>query len=1307
VVAAEIARLADEEHQRARQEEVARLERERHQEEKARMAAEEKERKQVVAAEVARLAAEEHQRAHQEEETRLERVRHHQEEEARMTAARLAVEEQEQTRQVKEAARLDQELARQQEEEAKLSAKEEERKRVEAEASLLAAEEEVRTGQEKVARLKRVQQQEEEARLAAARLVVEEQERARQAKEKARLDQELARQQQEAVRLVAKEKERKRVEAEAARLAAEEEELKRRHAEALAARQFAQEVAYQQKEAARLVAEEGERKWVEAEESRLAAKEEERKRRTIEAVAARQLIEGQLAHALVRQEKEAARLVAKEDERVRVDAAAILLATEEAERKRRVAEVLAVRQEQQQHERSSRGRKNGITHRVRKTTKMTKEEDDYEEDDNCLSTAKFLSAAEFLSTADDDVDDKDLFDDDDDDAEDVNDVFTPTRIFRRKRRKFMLALFFGIVFLVALSLVIVVPIIDTNKQKHQLKQQKQEKQQATATATTTSETAIESNIIGFQSNWGSSSTGTGTGRSSAQHSSYSGSMIYARHAIYLTGTFYPDSTSSDSDHPDPRSSCWVGHIPISDSRSQFGYTVHLNDPPLPAQAIVGSKRDEFVTPDSFYEKEQMSCSTILYDTNSDTGEEYLVVGGVNEMNLDSVKYGTITGLLNVYERGGSLGNHLEWTNKHIESKQFQNPTSSASKTESLVRYPIGMVRSGVGKEIAVLSVSSDDHVVTDQFIAAGINNDDSNYENSLLPPGIGMQGNGVDGSSYVDHYKRGSSFYLTLQIININDNNDSTIKSHKKIVFTTGVDVKSQSSQDEGNILPTGIINMNDANDRNKYIIVGSIQGQPPKEWDNLPLLEEVQEANKDGTPRPTTRTDYDGFVATTGAPLTSLWDPTIRISSIEKNPYRNDYIHGICSDPISSYYYVVGSTYGTMPHNTSTRMKFHDQQYLSAWVSKIDSTTQTILWTTQLYATHNTEAFGCDVITNKLSSKKEEKNAIYVGGTVYSNGEMMILSNANVNVYPSRDTSSISPSTSDTAIKTAEGKTIGMQTKSAGLDDVWIAQLDTTHGAIQWMKQIGSSGNDRLSRTNGVQTDTDTGDCIVYGDTDGDLGYRTTTSSSGSTTSTTTEPKSKDNNNNNKNHDIFVVKLKEKDGGYYTSTPVPTSASTSTPTPTQSPTTTYNPTATYPPTFPSMVRVEEGDSVENLILKGKGRGKITATDEEVEVEATAVVDDDDAVLTKEEENAYRRWTNQKYRTLIAGTLCIILSVCVWFCLFGSHKFSRLSRRFRDINNSSPLPDGLFNDGELIAYRDKDYEDDEEKVEFSNPTVLY
>jgi len=1149
--------------------------------------------------------------------------------------------------------------------------------------------------------LKRVQQQEEEARLAAARLVVEEQERARQAKEKTRLDQEFVRQQQEAVRLVAKEEERKRVEAEAARLAAEEEELKRRHAEALAARQVAQEVAYQQKEAARLVAEEGERKWVEAEESRLAAQEEERKRRTIEAVAARQLIQGQLAHALVRQEKEAARLVAKEDERIRVDAAAILLATEEAERKKRVAEVVAVRQEQQQHERASRGRKNGITHRVRKTTRMTKEEDDYEEDDNCLSTAKFLSAADFLSTADDDDDDdKDLFDDDDD-GEDVNDVFTPTRIFRRKRRKFMLALFFGIVFLVALSLVIVVPIIDTNKQKHQLKQQKQEKQQqATATTTATSETATESDIIGFQSNWGSSST-------------YSGSMIYARHSIYLTGIFYPDSSSSDSDHPDPRSSCWVGHIPISDSRSQSGYTVRLNDPPLPAQAIVGRERDEFVTPDSFDEKEQMSCSTILYDTNSDTGEEYLVVGGVNERNLDSVKYGTITGLLNVYERGGSLGNHLEWTNKQIESKKFQNPTSSASQTESLVRYPIGMVRSGVGKEIAVLSVSSDDHVVTDQFIAAGINNNDSSSRNSLLPPGIGRQGNGVEGSSYVDHYKRGSSFYLTLQIININDNNNSNSKSHKKIVFTTGVDVKSQSSQDEGNILPTGIINMNDANDINKYIIVGSIQGQPPKEWDNLPLLEEVQEANKDGTPRPTTRIDYDGFVATTGAPLTSVWDPTIRISSIEKNPYRNDYIHGICSDPnhdedsTSSYYYVVGSTYGTMPHNTSTRMKFHDQQYLSAWVSKFDSTTQTILWTTQLYATQNTEAFGCDVITNKSSSKKEKKNAIYVGGTVYSNGEMMILSNANVNVYPSRDTSSIiSPSTSDTAIKTAEGKTIGMQTQSAGLDDVWIAQLDTTNGAIQWLKQIGSAGNDRLSRTNGVQTDTDTGDCIVYGDTDGDLGYRTTTSSSGSTTtSTTTEPKSKDNNNN-KNHDIFVVKLKEKDGSYYTSTASPTSTSASTPTPTptptQSPTETYNPTATYPPTFPSMVIVEEDDSVETLILKGKGRGKGTATDEEVEVEATA-----DA-LTKEEENSYRRWTNQKYRTLIAGTICIILSVCAWCCLFGSHKFRRLSRRFRDTNNSSPLPDGLFNDGELIAYRDKEYyEDDEEKVEFSNPTVLY
>jgi len=53
---------------------------------------------------------------------------------------------------------------------------------------------------------------------------------------------------------------------------------------------------------------------------------------------------------------------------------------------------------------------------------------------------------------------------------------------------------------------------------------------------------------------------------------------------------------------------------------------------------------------------------------------------------------------------------------------------------------------------------------------------------------------------------------------------------------------------------------------------------------------------------------------------------------------------------------------------------------------------------------------------------------------------------------------------------------------KSAGKDDIWVAQLNTNDGALKWMKQLGSTGDDHVSRTNGVQADV-VGDCIIYGD--------------------------------------------------------------------------------------------------------------------------------------------------------------------------------------------------------------------------------
>jgi hypothetical protein len=226
---------------------------------------------------------------------------------------------------------------------------------------------------------------------------------------------------------------------------------------------------------------------------------------------------------------------------------------------------------------------------------------------------------------------------------------------------------------------------------------------------------------------------------------------------------------------------------------------------------------------------------------------------------------------------------------------------------------------------------------------------------------------------------------------------------------------------------------------------------------------------------------DYDGFAAVRSFSNsrpdgTQNKQKTIRFSSIEMDPPLDDYVHGVCYNPIAKgvtdVVYVVGSTYGTMPSglkqeqittNTlsgKTEKNTDGNQIgkLSSWVSKIDVTDQaTVLWTTQLYATKDnisfeggeTEALGCHVLD-------QDATKMYIGGNVYNGGIM--------------DSSE----------------------KSAGGDDVWVAQLNTEDGSLRWIRQIGSSGDERLARTNGIESDLN-GHAIIFGETTGEL-YRTRT---------------------------------------------------------------------------------------------------------------------------------------------------------------------------------------------------------------------
>ena len=260
--------------------------------------------------------------------------------------------------------------------------------------------------------------------------------------------------------------------------------------------------------------------------------------------------------------------------------------------------------------------------------------------------------------------------------------------------------------------------------------------------------------MGFQSNWG-------------PYSTYSGSMMYdfTRNSIYVTGTTYEKNTFAETPPqatPMPQSSCFVAQIPLADI--QLGWK--LLNPPLNQEVD-----PDYVIPDSLEEDEQLACSTILYDSTQSqkAGGDYLYVGGVDEMKMDDRDDGTISSFVTVYDR---TSNSPEWTNKQISSAVFVNPSAAVAGTTTTsdeppipVRYPIGMVhgydRTAPGVvEIAVISVSSQDSLLTDAFIENDDKSNPKNYKHSLLPPGIGSHSN----TKKQDYFKRGSNFYPSFQI---------------------------------------------------------------------------------------------------------------------------------------------------------------------------------------------------------------------------------------------------------------------------------------------------------------------------------------------------------------------------------------------------------------------------------------------------------------------------------------------------------------------------------------------------------------
>jgi hypothetical protein len=74
--------------------------------------------------------------------------------------------------------------------------------------------------------------------------------------------------------------------------------------------------------------------------------------------------------------------------------------------------------------------------------------------------------------------------------------------------------------------------------------------------------------------------------------------------------------------------------------------------------------------------------------------------------------------------------------------------------------------------------------------------------------------------------------------------------------------------------------------------------------------------------------------------------------------------------------------------------------------------------------------------------------------------------------------------------VEKGAGMVQGQETKtSQGGDDIWVSQMQVSDGTVNWMQQVGTSGDEHVARNGGIVTDND-GNAIVFGDTTGSL-YR------------------------------------------------------------------------------------------------------------------------------------------------------------------------------------------------------------------------
>lgn len=192
---------------------------------------------------------------------------------------------------------------------------------------------------------------------------------------------------------------------------------------------------------------------------------------------------------------------------------------------------------------------------------------------------------------------------------------------------------------------------------------------------------------------------------------------------------------------------------------------------------------------------------------------------------------------------------------------------------------------------------------------------------------------------------------------------------------------------------------------------------------------------------------NMDGFI-TTFAPETGTLERSTRIMSVDQG---DDYILSMCDIPTDpAHIYIVGATTGRLDTNVPPTTGA-----LQGFLQKLEIQSLQPVWTVQITADNNDDrpphvrGFSCAVT--------RDGDDIYLAGSVENDA-----------VVPLSGT-----------------------TASFGETDVFVGLFSTQDGTQQWIRQLGSTGNDSLAtHGGGVLVDLE-GNAIMVGHTDGSLHRR------------------------------------------------------------------------------------------------------------------------------------------------------------------------------------------------------------------------